>query len=420
MKYQTLRYRLKTIEFWTLVLLLLAGSFFLIQALSMPLEMRRTIGPGFIPTIVLVVLLTCTLVALTKLLFDQRHKVFANFSEGSEDDTTFKVLIQALDTQPGPRMTLSSHTGLGHFSALSVTKRSHPDTSLLAASSRATQTNAELAAQEHLQGFAPLSLLYFDAFILAVRSEAANTPRETLSIGYDELLEDTVFLEKLRGTNGSIPEAKHWQAMNMKALHSALTEGRVDAALAARSELEEFLQTGVITVEKTFDGNDAEDGGLIYGEWAALFTPMHQGEGVRQAHAGRLRDAAQASTFTAQLKHVQVPWLNTDGEEAQKLLQALATQGRQGVTVKARPAHGRAYAIPITLAAIALFPFLMNIVGFITTSILVSSLIMALLRAELSLAGLLRVVAINAAIAVSTYMIFYHVFSIPLPLGSVW
>ena len=417
MTYQTLKYRLKTIEFWTLLLLLLAGSYFLTQALGMPFEMRRTIGPGFIPTIVLLGLIGCTLVALIRFLINQNHKIFTNFPEGSEDDTTFKALTEALNTQTGTRLALSSHTGLGNFSALSVIKRSHPDTSLLASSSRATQVNAELAAQEHLKGFIPLSMLYFDAFVLAARV-GTNISVDTLSqlkIGYDSLLEDTVFLEKLRQrSNGQ------WWPMDIKALRSALAEGKIDAILAARSEFEESLQANELTILETFDGKTLEKSGLIYGDWAALFVSGHQASDIRQQNAKRLKDAVNTPVFTAQLQHVQVPWHSTSADQAQTLLSALATQGTQGTAVKAQPARGRAYAIPITLLAIALFPLLMNIVGFIATSILVTSLIMALLRAELSLVGLIKIGMINVMIAVSTYMVFYHVFSIPLPLGSIW
>lgn len=423
MNYQILKYRVKTIEFWTLLLLLLVGSYFLAQALGMPFEMRRTIGPGFIPTIVLAGLLSCTLVALVRLLTNPHHKILTNFPEGSEDDTTFKTLTAALNTQNGHRFMLSSHTGLGRFSALSVIKRSHPDTSVLAASSRATQVNAELAAKEHLRGFTPLTLLYFDAFVLAVRPRT-TTSNETpgqLKIGYDKLLDDTVFLEALQQhPELSRPFEKQWQPMEIEALRGALAEGKIDAALAARSELEESLEASELTVLEAFDGKTSGNSGLIYGEWAALFVPNDQASETRQQNAKRLEEAFNAPAFTAQLQHVQVPWHSRNSEYAQTLLGALADQGSRGMAVKAQSARGRAYAIPITLLAIALFPFLMNIVGFILTSILVTSLIMALLRAELSVTGLIKIGIINVAIAVSTYMVFYHVFSIPLPLGSIW
>ncbi|MGP9497357.1 MULTISPECIES: tripartite tricarboxylate transporter TctB family protein [unclassified Halomonas] len=423
MTYQTLKYRLKTIEFWTLLLLLLVGGYFFIQAFDMPFEMRRTIGPGFIPTIVLFGLISCTLVALTQFLTNKNYKIFTNFPEGSEDDTTFKALTEALNTQAGTHFALSSHTGLGRFSALSVIKQSHPDTSLLAASSRATQVNAELAAQEHLSGFTPLSLLYFDAFILAART-GTNTSTNMfaqLKIGYDSLIEDTVFLEKLRQRSDiQVLPNEQWQAMDIKALRDALSKGKIDIILAARSELSELLQNGELTILEAFDGKTLGKSELIYGEWAALFVPDNQAIDIRQQNAERLEAAIYAPPFTAQLQHVQVPWQFTAADQAKALLGALATQGTQGVAVKAQPARGRAYAIPITLLAIALFPFLMNIVGFIATSILITSLIMALLRAELSLVGLAKIGVINVGIAVSTYMVFYHIFSIPLPLGSIW
>ncbi|RUR42492.1 tripartite tricarboxylate transporter TctB family protein [Vreelandella populi] len=423
MNYQILKYRVKTIEFWTLLLLLLAGSYFLAQALGMPFEMRRTIGPGFIPTIVLVGLLSCTLVALVRFLTNPHHKIFINFPEGSEDDTTFKTLTESLNTQDGHRFALSSHAGLGSFSALSVIKRSHPDTSVLAASSRATQVNSELAAQEHLRGFTPLTLLYFDAFVLAVSAgtTTANKTPGQLKIGYDSLLDDTVFLETLRQhPELSGPFEKQWRPMELEALRGALAEGKIDAVLAARSELEESLQANELTVLEAFDGNTPGNSGLIYGEWAALFVPNGQASVTRQQNSKRLEDAFNAPAFTAQLQHVQVPWHSSSSEDAKTLLGALADQGTRGIAVKAQQARGRAYAIPITLLAIALFPFLMNIVGFILTSILVTSLIMALLRAELSVTGLIKIGIINVVIAVSTYMVFYHVFSIPLPLGSIW
>lgn len=423
MNYQTLKYRLKTIEFWTLFLLLLAGSYFLFQALGMPFEMRRTIGPGFIPTIVLVGLLGCTLVALVRFLTNPHHKIFINFPEGSEDDTTFKTLTEALNTQKGQRLDLSSHAGLGSFSALSVIKRSHADTSLLAACSRATQVNAELAAREHLNGFTPLSLLYFDTFILALRAgtDIDGEASGTIKIGYDNLLEDTVFLEKLQQhATLARPFEKQWQPMDIEALRMALAAGKIDAVIAARSEFEESLNANEVTVLETFDGKTSGQSDLIYGDWAALFVPNNQASETRQQNAQRLKEAFDAPAFAAQLQHVQVPWHASSSEDAQTLLGALADQGTRGIAVKAQKARGRAYAIPITLLAIALFPFLMNIVGFILTSILVTSLIMALLRAELSITGLIKIGVINVVIAVSTYMVFYHVFSIPLPLGSIW
>lgn len=423
MTYQTLKYRLKSIEFWTLLLLILAGGYFLIQALGMPFEMRRTIGPGFIPTIVLLGLISCTLAALIQFMAHRNHKIFANFPEGSEDDTTFKTLTESLNTQTGAHLMLSSHTGLGSFSALSVIKRSHPDTSLLAVSSRATQVNSELAAQEHLKGFMPLSLLYFDAFVLAVRAGTNITADifDQLKVGYDSQLEDTVFLEKLRQrSNVQMPSEAQWWPMDIKTLRSALAESKIDAILVARSEFEESLQNHELRVLETFDGQTPKNSGLIYGDWAALFAPIHQTTELRQQNSKRLEDAINTPSFISQLQHVQVPWQPTDANGAQATLSALAIQGAQGVKVKARPARGRAYAIPITLLAIALFPFLMNILGFIATSILVTSLIMALLRAELSLLGLIKIGVINVLIAVSTYMVFYHVFSIPLPLGSIW
>ncbi|UDM08591.1 tripartite tricarboxylate transporter TctB family protein [Halomonas sp. NyZ770] len=417
MSYQVLKYRLKTIEFWTLVLLLIAGGYFLIQAMGMPFEMRRTIGPGFIPTIVLTVLIGCTLVAIIRFLTNSQHKIFTNFPEGSEDDTTFKALAEALNHQDGPRLALSSHAGLGNFSALNVINRSHPNTSILAASSKATQVNAELAAQQHLNGFKPLSLLYFDAFILAARTDTtiSNDTLDELTIGFDPQLEDTVFLEKLRLSLNA-----QFLPMDITTQHDALSDNRIDAVLAARSEFTEALQNNDLKTLHVFDGVAIEQDALIYGDWAALFVSEQQTSDLRQQNATRLVEAVEAPIFTTQLQHVQVPWQPTSADDAQALLSALAAQGTQGVKVKARPARGRAYAIPATLLAIALFPFLMSSVGFIITSTLVTSLIMALLRAELSLFGLIKIGAINIAISVSTYMAFYHVFSIPLPLGLVW
>ncbi|PRY66208.1 tripartite-type tricarboxylate transporter receptor subunit TctC [Vreelandella songnenensis] len=426
MKYQILKYRLKTIEFWTLLLLLVVGSYFLVQALGMPFEMRRTIGPGFIPTIVLVALISFTFIALVQYLVNRNHKIFVNFPDGSEDDTTFKILFQALNQSPGTRLELCNHSGLGRFSALSVIQRSHPDTSLLAVSSRATQENAELAARQHLTGFTPFSLLYFDAYVL-VKSASQGADDAALGsnsrIGYDSLIEDTVFLEKLKKRqDGQTSSDGQWQPMDIKDLRSDLEAGKLDAVVAARSDFEQAIQAGKAIVMETFDGQStpSKETMLIYGEWAALFAPAAQARDTQTANVARLQTATQSEAFTAQLQNVQLPWQPSETTKDIGKLTMLAHQGTQGVTVKAKPARNRAHAIPVTLGAIALFPFLMNAIGFIATSILVTSLIMALLRAEFSLTSLVKIGVINVVIAVSTYLVFYHVFSIPLPLGSVW
>lgn len=416
MNFQAIKYRLKTVEFWTLLSLIAAGVYFLIQALGMPFEMRRTIGPGFIPTLVLLALIGCALLVLIQYLINSTHNIFSNIPEGSEEETTFKALIQALNSQPGATLGISTHTGLGPFSALSVAKRRYPGTTLLAASSRASQMNAELAARLHLDGFKLLSLLYFDPFVLVVRP--GTCLKEAKGLGYDNQLEETAFLARFTAHQGK--DLPPLTGMETKQLCAAFVSGQLDAIIVARSELIEVALLDDVTLLETFDGKQhtPEASRLVYGDWAALFAPASLSDQQMQEERTRLEQASVSPAFSAQLQHAQAPWNPASGTEASQLLSTLVTQGQKDGT--AAPASGRAYAIPITLTAIALFPFMMTSIGFIISSVIVTSIIMMLLRTEFSSQALIKVAIINVIIAVSTYMIFYHIFGIPLPIGLLW
>lgn len=419
MKHQAIKYRLKTIEFWILLAILVAGGYFLSQAFSMPFHMRRTIGPGFFPTLILSLMILCVLLSLAQFLRSNSCQIFINFQEGSEEDTTFKSLINGMNSLDGQRLKTGNHTGLGRFSALSAATQSDPRNSLLAVSSTNTQMSAELAAKEHLRRFTPVSMLYFDPYVLV--SSAPALP-ETSRIGIDQRLGDTAFLDLWRH-HVAKHTAPNIMPMDVKQLAKALSKGAIDAILLPRSELDTIAVEGPpLTTLESYDdlsSNEADDTPpLVYANWAILFAPDALSTEEKELLAVRLAKAASSPGFQSQLQHAQEPWHVSTADEASQALRRLADQAHLAPTVQVP--KGRAFAIPLTLATIAAFPFAMAIIGFILTASIATSIVMALLWTDFKPRVLLTFGVMNVAISVLTYLVFYHIFGIPLPVGSIW
>ncbi|MFQ3787787.1 tripartite tricarboxylate transporter TctB family protein [Halomonas sp. A29] len=422
MNYLAIKYKLRTVECWVLLSLLTIGIYFLIQALGMPFGMRRTIGPGFFPTIVLSALVLYVVLALTNFIRNDAENVYANFPEGTEDDTTLKALIKAMSNQGGASFAITTCAGLGRFSAATIAARGNPEKSLVAISSRASQMTAEQSAWEHMQRFTPLSLLYFDPYVLI--TSRGNSIDSLGTIGFDDELDDTTFIGRVASSKGMGAQAQ-MVGMEAKTLLAALKNRNIDTAIIARSDLVEAEIGGEVTLLHTYDGSGTAGGNQddppVYGRWAALFLSKSASQEQLDMLASSLGRATTDSELQAQLEHVEEPWNPTDSQEAGRILEKLASQWQAGPHSHATQApRGRAYAIPVAIAAIAAFPFLMEIFGFMATSVAVTSLIMALLWAEFGVKVLLKIVLINVLIAVTTYLVFYHVFGIPLPTGSLW
>lgn len=419
---------------------LIFTAFMLWTAAHLRFYIHGMIGPGLYPTLVLLLLAVVTVILLVQRLNLKEVRVIAPFLDGLERDALLRYLCGVLTRQWGQPIRVMNKTGVGRFAAAHAGRHAPTDGRTLVVLTSDTPDRPGLEAATYaLEHFEPLVRLYFDPDVLLVHPGA---PWQSLS--------ELVGAGPLRAGFAHHPvysaTLREWLAARLslelrpvfdedpKSVLGKLEAGELDLAVLGVGDTQEVL--GAARVRALAVASDepvtnpavlptfADQGhALVSGNWAGVLVPKAVDAVTRKQLErdlmGGLPSALREPAAESLMSGLAANWHIRPAEAFRAFLTRMEVNRSQAKPVPAnlRSNHDKSLALWVTIAAVLLFPPLMQLVGFPLGAFVFLLGLMALLWPRLELRVLLVILPVSLVLSVGLYWLFWHVFYVVFPTG---
>lgn len=419
---------------------LIFTAFMLWSASHLKFYMHGMMGPGLYPTIVLVLLAVVSVILLLQRLNLKEVRIIAPFLDGLERDALLRHLCGVLSRQWGQPIRVMNKTGVGRFSAAHAGRHAPADgRTLVVLTSDTPDRPGLVAAAFALEHYEPLVRLYFDPDVLLVRPEAAwnrlsDLPGSgPLQVGFAHHPAYSATLRQWLASHLAL-EMRPVFEEDPKSVLRQLEAGGLDMAVLGLGDVEEALDAARVralavasdepvsnpAVLPTF----ADQGhALVSGNWAGVLIPKAVAPatrmGLERDLVGGLPLALREPAAQSLMAGLAANWQIRPAEEFRAFL-ARVDAGRSEVEPAAtslKSTHDKSFGLWVTIAAVLLFPPLMQLIGFPLGAFVFLMGLMALLWPRLNLRVLLLILPVSLVLSVGLYWLFWHVFYVVFPTG---
>lgn len=427
-------------ELLLFVATLIFTAIMLWSASHLKFYIRDTIGPGFYPTFVLMLLGLVTVILLLRLLRQQGIRIITPFPEGLEKDALLRHLCGTLSRQWGYGIRVLNKTGVGRFSAAYAGQRSTSDgRGLVVLTSDTPDLPSWHAASFALAHFEPLVRLYFDPDVLLVRPDApwmdlaALRKAGPLRVGLaHHPIYSSSLLEWLTGQLGL--ELRPVFDEDPLAIQRQLHDGTLDAVVLGLGDTRDELAAGrlrglaaasdePVTAPAPLPTFAEQGHPLVSGRWAGVLVPKGMDATTRERLEQDLLDglplALREPEAQSLMSGLEAEWHVRPAKAFRAFLNLIEDNQRQINPEGGGPElpPGKFFGLVVTIVGVLLFPALMQLVGFPLAAFVFLAGLMALLWPRLSWRALLQILPIALVLAFGLNWVFWNVFYVVFPEG---